>query len=59
MAQFQFSQPFFNVSEDSGAVSVCLELVNGILTEDVLIEVMVIASGEDMAGCKLSITNFY
>ena len=59
MAQFQFSQPFFNVSEDSGVVSVCLELVSGILTEDVLIEVMVIASGEDMAGCKLSITNFY
>ena len=57
MAQFQFSQPFFNVSEDSGVVCVCLELVNGILTEGVLIEVMAIASGEDMAGCKLSITN--
>ena len=58
MAQFQFSQPFFNVSEGSGVVSVCLELVNGILTEGVLIEVVVIARGEDMAGCKLFIVSF-
>ena len=53
VAEFQFSQPSFDVSEDSGVVSVCLELISGILTEDVIIEVMVLGDG-GMSGCKLN-----
>ena len=52
VAEFQFSQPSYDVSEDSGVVSVCLELISGILTEDVIIEVMVLGDG-GMFGCKL------
>lgn len=51
VAEFQFSQPSYNASEDTGVVSVCLELVSGILTEDVIIEVMLFGGGE-MSGCK-------
>ena len=51
VAEFQFSQPLFDVSEDSGVVSICLELISGILTEDVIIEVMVLGDG-GMSGCK-------
>ena len=51
VAEFQFSQPSYNVSEDSGVVGVCLELVSGILTEDVVIEVMIFGGG-GMSGCK-------
>ena len=54
VAEFQFSQPSFDVSEDSGVVSVCLELISGILTEDVIIEVMVLGD-EGMSGCKLNL----
>ena len=54
VAEFQFSQPSFDVSEDSGVVSICLELISGILTEDVIIEVMVLGDG-GMSGCKLSL----
>ena len=36
-------------------VSVCLELVNGILTEDVLIEVTITAREEEMAGSRFPI----
>ena len=50
VAEFEFSQPFYNVSEDSGEVSVCLELVSGILTEDVDIDVMLFDNG-GMSGC--------
>ena len=51
VAEFQFSQPSYNVSEDSGVVGVCLELVSGILTEDVVIEVIIFGDG-GMSGCK-------
>ena len=54
VAEFQFSQPSFDVSEDSGVVSVCLELISGILTEDVIIEVMVLGDG-GISGCKLNL----
>ena len=53
VAEFQFSQPSYDVSEDTGVVSVCLELINGTLTEDVFIEVMVFGR-EGMLGCKLN-----
>ena len=53
VVEFQFSQPSFDVSEDSGVVSVCLELISGILTEDVIIEVMVLGD-RGMSGCKLN-----
>ena len=46
VAKFQFSQTTFNVSEDSGSVSVCLELVTGILTVDVQVDLMIISDGE-------------
>ena len=45
VAEFRFSQPSYNVSEDSGVVSVCLELVNGTLTEDVVIKIELRANG--------------
>ena len=50
VAKFRFTQSSYNVSEDIGVLSVCLELVNGTLTEDVLIEVIVTASEEEMDG---------
>ena len=53
VAEFQFSQQSYDVSEDTGVVSICLELVNGTLTEDVFIEVTVFG-GEGMLGCKLN-----
>lgn len=51
VAQFQFSLAYHNVSEDSGTVSICLELINGTLTKDIVIEVMV-ANNSGMIGCK-------
>lgn len=51
MAEFQFSQTFYDVSEGIGMFNVCLELSSGILTEDVAIEVTVLAPG-GMSGCK-------
>ena len=55
VAEFQFSQPSYNVTEDSEIVNICFELVSGILTEDVLIEV-VLAAGLGVMGseCKLN-----
>lgn len=50
VAEFQFSQPSYNVSEDSEVVSVCLELINGVLTEEVLIEIVLAAGMEVMAS---------
>jgi hypothetical protein len=50
VAEFQFSQSSYNVSESSGVVSVCLELVNGTLAKDVLISVSVGARPEGMAN---------
>ena len=49
VAEFQFSQPSYNVSEDSEVVSVCLELINGVLTEEVVIEIVLAAGMEVMA----------
>ena len=49
VAEFQFSQPSYNVSEDSEVVSICLELINGVLTEEVLIEIVLAAGMEVMA----------
>ena len=46
VAEFQFSQPVYNVSEDTGTVGVCLELVSGDLGVDVPIEVTVFAASE-------------
>ena len=51
VAEFRFSQSSYNVSEDSGEVNVCLELISGVLTNYVVIEVM-IYGGEEMSGCK-------
>ena len=39
MAEFQFSNSSHNISEESGTVTICLELIGGILAEDVFIEV--------------------
>lgn len=50
MFEFQFSQPSYNVSEDSGVVNVCLELTSGTLIEDVFIEVIAAANLEE-TGC--------
>ena len=52
VAEFRFTQSSYNVSEDGGVVSVCLELVNGTLAGDVLIEVTITAIEEEMAGCR-------
>ena len=52
VAKFQFSQSSYNVSESSGVVNICLELVNGTLAKDILINVSVGARQEDTAGCK-------
>ena len=54
VAKFQFSQPSHDVSEDIGVFGVCLELISGILTEDVVIEVTVLGDG-GMIGCKLNL----
>ena len=54
VAKFQFSQPSHDVSEDIGVLGVCLELISGILTEDVVIEVTVLGDG-GMIGCKLNL----
>ena len=56
VAEFQFLQPSYNVSEDSEVVTFCLELTSGILTEDVSVEVTVFAAG-GMSGCKLQLCN--
>ena len=37
MRLFSFSQPSYNGSEDDGYVSVCMELIDGTLTENVII----------------------
>ena len=57
VATFQFSMAYYNVSEDSGVVSVCLELVSGILTKDVTIEV-VILDNTGFSGCELTTSPF-
>ena len=54
VAEFQFSQSSYNVSEDSEIVDICLELVSGTLTEEVLIEVVLAAGLEVMADCKFN-----
>ena len=51
-AVFEFSMTYYSVSEDSGVVSICLELINGTLTEDIIIQVMVVDSNNGMSGCK-------
>ena len=51
-AIFQFSMEYYGVSEDSGVVSICLELINGTLTEDIIIQVMVVNNSNGMSGCK-------
>ena len=40
VAVFQFSQPSYRASEDSTEVSICLELVDGLLATDVTIELL-------------------
>ena len=54
VAEFQFTPSSYNVSESSGVVSVCLELMNGTLASDILISVSVGARQEAMAnsGCN-------
>ena len=54
VAVFEFSMAYYSVSEDSGVVSICLELVNGTLTENVFIQVMV-SDNNGMSGCKQKI----
>ena len=39
-------------------VSICLELISGIPTEDVIIEVMILGDG-GMSGCKLNLLFFF
>ena len=55
-AVFQFSMMYYSVSEDSGVVSICLELINGTLTEDIIIQVMVVNNNNGMSGCKWSVS---
>ena len=43
---------YHNVSEDSGVVSVCLELVSGILTKEVTIDITIFDNG--FSGCKFA-----
>ena len=44
---------YYSVSEDSGIVSICLELINGTLTEDIIVQVMVINDNNNgISGCK-------
>ena len=54
VAEFQFTQSSYNVSENSGVVSICLELINGTLASDVLISMSVGARQEAMpdSGCN-------
>ena len=40
VAVFQFSQPSYSASEDSTEVSICLELVDGLLATNVTIELI-------------------
>ena len=59
VAVFQFSMMYYSVSEDSGIVSVCLELINGTLTEDVSIQVMVANNNNSgVSGCKWSLISW-
>jgi hypothetical protein len=52
-AVFEFSMAYYSASEDSGVVSICLELINGTLTEDIIIQVMVVNNiNNGMSGCK-------
>ena len=51
VAEFQFSQTFYDVNEGIGMFNICLELSSGILTEDVAIEMTIFALG-GMSGCK-------
>ena len=44
---------YHNVSEDSGVVSVCLELVSGILTKEVAIDITIFDIN-GFSGCKLA-----
>ena len=46
---------YYNVSEDSGVLSVCLELINGTLTEDIVVEVMVV---DNSGKSQISLINF-
>ena len=48
---FQFSQPSYNVSEDDGFVTICLELVQGILVDNVTIEL----NGKTFPGIRQQI----
>ena len=50
--EFQFSQPSYNVNMDSGVVNICLQLVNGMLNKDVVIELLVATSEEEMVFSK-------
>lgn len=54
VAEFQFSQPSYNVIEgQSEVVNICLELVNGTLAKDILINISIAARQENKAGCKI------
>ena len=55
VAVFQFSMTYYSVSEDSGVVSICLELINGTLTENVFIQVTV-SDNNGMSGCKKEVS---
>ena len=57
VAEFQFSQPTYNVTEGSEIVNICLELVNGTLAKDALISMSVATRQEDIAGCKIKKKN--
>ena len=59
VAEFQFSQPVYNVSEDTGTVGVCLELVSGELGVDVPIEVTIFAASESTLSIFLTFTLMY
>ena len=56
--EFQFSQLSYNVSEDSGIINVCLELISGALVEDVFIEVTAAANLEEANGRKIFFFNY-
>ena len=50
VALFQFSQSSYTVTEDFTAISICLELIDGLLATDITIELM--QGTADMIGTR-------
>lgn len=54
VAEFQFSQSVYHIFEDTEEACVCLELVKGILVDDVFIEVSAETNEKENVGCELT-----